>query len=89
MSDSKVIILYKDMSDSKVVILYKDMSDFKVIILYKDMSDSKVIILYKDTCERNDCNNYRGISLLSFVGKLFALVMLIRLQKLAENVYPE
>lgn len=37
----------------------------------------------------NDCNNYRGISLLSIVGKVFARVILIRLQKLADRVYPE
>ena len=35
------------------------------------------------------CNNYRGFSLLSVTGKVFAKVILIRLQKLAECVYPE
>ena len=39
--------------------------------------------------ERSDCNNYRGVSLLSVIGKVFAKVILIRLQKLAERVYPE
>ena len=39
--------------------------------------------------ERNDCNNYRGISLLSIVGKVFARVILIRLKKLAERIYSE
>ena len=34
-------------------------------------------------------NNYRSISLLSIVGKLYARVVLMRLQKLAERVYPE
>ena len=34
-------------------------------------------------------NNYRGISLLSIVGKVFARVILMRLQKLAERIYPE
>ena len=45
--------------------------------------------LYKNKGERNDCNNYRGISLRSIVGKVFARVILIRLQKLAERIYPE
>jgi len=36
--------------------------------------------------DRYDCNNYRGISLLSIVGKLFARVPLKRLQVLAERV---
>lgn len=43
----------------------------------------------KNKGERSDCNNYRGISLLSIVGKVFARVILIRLQKLADRVYPE
>ena len=53
------------------------------------MRDSKIITLYKNKGERSDCNNYRGISLLSIVGKVFARVILIRLQKLAERIYPE
>ena len=55
----------------------------------QDTRDSKIITLYKNKGERSDCNNYRGISLLSIVGKVFARVILIRLQKLAERIYPE
>ena len=54
----------------------------------QDMRDSKIITTYKNKGERNDCNNYR-ISLRSIVGKVFARVILIRLQKLAERIYPE
>ena len=39
--------------------------------------------------ERSDCNNNRDISLLSIVGKIFARVVLARLQSLASRVYPE
>jgi hypothetical protein len=53
------------------------------------MRDAKIITHYKNKGERSDCNNYRGISLLSIVGKVFARVILIRLQRLAEQVYPE
>ena len=53
------------------------------------MRDAKIITLYKNKGERSDCNNYRGISLLSIVGKVYARVILSRLQKLAERVYPE
>ena len=55
----------------------------------QDMRDSEIITIYKNKGERNDCNNYRGISLSSIVGKIFARVILIRLQKLAEGIYPE
>ena len=53
------------------------------------MRDPKIITLFKNKGERSDCNNYRGISLLSVIGKVFAKVILIQLQKLAELVYPE
>ena len=55
----------------------------------QDMRDAKIVTLYKNKGERSDCNNYRGISLLSIVGKVFAPVILTHLQKLAERVYPE
>ena len=53
------------------------------------MRDAKIITLYKNKGERSDCNNYRGISLLSIVGKAYARVLLNRLQLLADRVYPE
>ena len=55
----------------------------------QDTRDSKIITIYKNKGERNDCNNYRGISPRSIVGRVFARVILIRLQKLAERIYPE
>ena len=53
----------------------------------QDMRDAKIITLYKNKGERS--NNYRGISLLSIVGKAFVRVVLNRLHLLAERVYPE
>ena len=55
----------------------------------QDMRDAKIVTLYKNKGDRSDCNNFRGISLLSITGKVFARVVLNRLQKLAERVYPE
>lgn len=55
----------------------------------QDMRDANIVTLYKNKGDRSDCNNYRGISLLSIIGKAFAKVVLKRLQALAERVYPE
>ena len=55
----------------------------------QDMRDAKIITLYKNKGERSNCNNYRGISLLSIIGKVYAWVLLICLQRLAEHIYPE
>ena len=55
----------------------------------EDMRNANIITLYKNKGDRSDCNNYRGISLLSIVGKVFARVVLKKLQRLAERVYPE
>ena len=49
--------------------------------------DSKMITLYKNKGTRSDCNNHMGISLLGIAGKVFARVILLRLQNLAERVY--
>ena len=55
----------------------------------QDMCDANIVTLYKNKGDRSDCNNYRGISLLSVVSKVFARVALQRLQQVAERVYPE
>ena len=55
----------------------------------QDMRDANIITLYKNKGDRTDCNNYRGISLLSIIGKAFARLILKRLQLLAERIYPE
>ena len=40
----------------------------------QDMKDAKIAVtLYKNKGDRSECNNYRGISLLSIVGKLYAV----------------
>ena len=55
----------------------------------QDFNDSLFVQLYKNKGSRNDCNNYRGISLLNVVGKIFARLLLPRLQLLGERIYPE
>ena len=53
------------------------------------MRDANIVTLYKNKGERIDCNNYRGIPLVSIVGKAFARVALKKLQSVAERVYPK
>ncbi|XP_063584666.1 uncharacterized protein LOC134762226 [Penaeus indicus] len=55
----------------------------------RDLRDAKITTLYKNKGDKGDCNNYRGISLLSVTGKVFARVLLARFQALANRVYPE
>ena len=57
-------------------------------MLPSDLIDAIICILFKKG-DRSDCGNYRGISLLSVVGKIFADIVLQRLKRLAELVYPE
>ena len=55
----------------------------------QNMRDAEIVTLYKNKGGRSDCNNYRGISLLSIMGKPYALVLLVHLQQLAERIYSE
>ena len=55
----------------------------------QEFKDAKITTLYKQKGDRGDCNNYRGISLLSVTGKVIAKLVLNRLHKLAEELYPE
>lgn len=55
----------------------------------QEMRNPIIITLYKNKSDCSDCNNYRGVSLLGIVGKIFASVVLNRLQFLFERVYLE
>ncbi|CAH2103432.1 unnamed protein product [Euphydryas editha] len=50
---------------------------------------SCICTLYKNKGHRTECNSYRGISLLSVPGKVFARVILNRLIPLPETLLPE
>ena len=54
----------------------------------QDWKDAQLITLFKKG-DRRLCGNYRGISLLSIPGKVFARVLLNRLSSYAENLLPE
>jgi len=53
-----------------------------------EIINPNISILFKKG-ERSECGNYRGISLLSTVGKVIADIVLQRIQNLLSNVYPE
>ena len=61
----------------------------KVVFHSQDTRDSKIVTLYKKKGDKSDCNNFRGISLLSIMGKLYARALLVHPQQLVERVYPE
>ena len=55
----------------------------------QDFKDVRFIQLYKNKCDRSECDNHRGISLLNIIGKIFSRILLPRVQILGENIYPE
>ena len=55
----------------------------------EDFRDALIVALYKNKGSKADCSNYRGISLLSIAGKIFARVILNRLVTLSEENLPE
>lgn len=56
----------------------------------QDWVDAILVMLYKGKGTRSDCGNYRGISLLNAVGKVFARLLLNRLEKyVCPNILPE
>ena len=55
----------------------------------QDTRDANIVILYKNKGDRSDCNNYRGISLLSIKDNFFTRVILNRFQKLADRIKPK
>ena len=53
-----------------------------------EVKDPNIAILFKKG-DRSQCGNYRGISLLSVVGKVLADILLQRLKYIADKIYPQ
>ena len=61
---------------------------WKVGYVVQDWKDAEIVPIPKKGDLRN-CDNWRGISLLDVVGKLFGCILQDRLQLIAEKVLPE
>ena len=44
-------------------------------VVLEDWRSAVIVPLYKGKGERTECKNYRGISLLSVVGKIYAVIV--------------
>lgn len=55
----------------------------------QDFKDANIVHLYKNKGDRRNCNNHRGISLLSIAGKIMARMIVNRLVPLSEGLQPE
>ncbi|BHF79331.1 hypothetical protein SprV_0602245100 [Sparganum proliferum] len=56
----------------------------------QDFKDATIVHLYKRKGNRRLCNNHRGISLLNIAGKIFARILLNRLNNyLEQGLLPE
>lgn len=53
-----------------------------------DLRDALIVTIFKKG-DKTKCENYRGISLLSTAGKIFAHILACRLSPIAEEALPE
>ncbi len=51
----------------------------------EDQRKASIVPLYKGKCNREDCNNYRGISLLSVSGKIYGRIINERMMKTTDK----
>ena len=52
----------------------------------EDWRSVVIVSLYKSKEERTECSNYRGISLIIVVGKIYARVLVDRVHKVIEGL---
>ena len=55
---------------------------FESGVVLEDGRSVVIIHLYKGKGERTECSNYRGISLLYMVGKIYSGILVDRVRKL-------
>ena len=59
---------------------------FKSGFVPEDWKSAVITPLYKGKGERTECKNYRGISLLSVVGKIYEGILIDRVRRVAEGL---
>jgi len=69
----EILVLGGDYLKPSLLLLFNRIWDTEVIP--GDLIDANITVLFKKG-DRSLCNNYRGISLLSVVGKVFADIIL-------------
>ena len=57
---------------------------FESGVVPENWRSAVIVTLYKGKGERKECCNYRGISLLSAVGKIYGGILVDRVRKLTE-----
>ena len=62
---------------------------FKLSIVPVDWVIACMVPIYKDKGDVHECSNFRGISLLSLVGKVYGRVLINRIRDKTENVIAE
>ena len=55
----------------------------------QDWRDAAIVSIYKNKGARNDCNSYRGISLLAVAGKIFGRILMNRIVQHLDSILPE
>ena len=51
---------------------------FESVVVPEEWRSAVIVSLYKGKGERTECWNYRGISMLSVVGKIYAVILVDR-----------
>ena len=76
----------KNAPEKMIVIITKFFNIiFKTAVIPEDWNIACIVPIYKNKGSRKDTNNYRGISLLSCLGKLFTSILNKRLSKYLED----
>ena len=59
---------------------------FEIGVVPENWRSAVIVPLYKSKEERTECKNYRGISQLSMVGKIYVGILKDRTQRVSEGV---